>query len=110
MSVSSTSLTFPTTVVGEFAYLTITIYNNGDADEYLYTATASGDFFPTFGGTCNTSIGPTGRNYYIPAGTSCTFQWGFHPSHPGKHIGTGILDFDISPSISISLTGRATRP
>ncbi len=116
LTVSPTSLTFGPTPVGSFAYDIVTISNSGDADDYISTATATPDFpfFPTFTGTCNTSIDPNGRNYWIPAGSSCTFQWGFHPIKrgggrpPWTITGSGTLYFDSFAPISISFTGLST--
>jgi hypothetical protein len=111
LSVSPSAITFATITAGEFDYQMVTITNSGDAGDYIQTATADPDppFFPTFGGTCNTSIGPDGVTpYYIPAGGSCTFQWGFHPTHPGKRTGTGTLVFVTSAPIDVSLSGKAT--
>ena len=116
LTVSPTSLTFGPTPVGTFAYDIVTISNSGDADDYISTATATPDFpfFPTFGGTCNTSIDPNGRSYWIPAGSSCTFQWGFHPIKrgggrpPWTITGSGTLYFDSFAPISISFTGLST--
>ena len=113
ISVSPTSIEFANTITGNFTYETVTISNTGDAADYLTTATPfEGTFFATFGGTCNVSIDPndpTERNYWIPANESCTFQWGFHPPHPGKFHGTGTLIFDNSPSITLSFTARGTQ-
>jgi hypothetical protein len=102
---------FGTTVVGEIAYQLVTIQNNGDADDYLSTATATDPFFPTFGGTCNTSLDPLDptHNYRIPAGGSCTFQWGFNPTHPGKYNGTGTLQFEQSATLPVNFVGRGTK-
>lgn len=111
LSVSPTAVTFATVSVGAFDYQMVTITNSGDATDYISTATADAPFFPTFGGTCNTSIDPNDpnhRNYWIPAGSSCTFQWAFNPTtHPGKYTGTGTLIFDVSSPLNVSLTGKA---
>lgn len=113
LTVAPTSITFANTIVGDFDYQEVTITNAGDAADYLTTATPSaGTFFTTFGGSCNLSIDPDDpnqRNYWIPAGGSCTLQWAFNPSKPGKQTGTGTLVFDISPSVDVSLTGRGTK-
>lgn len=118
LSVTPTSLTFGPTPVNSFVYAMVTISNSGDAADYIVTATPSeGTFFATFGGTCNLSIDPTDpaqRNYWIPAGGSCTFQWGYHPTTrgggrpPWTETGTGTLIFLNHASISIPLTGLAT--
>lgn len=117
LAVTPSSITFPTTPVGGFSYDTVTISNTGDTADYLVTATASPDppFFPTFGGTCNTSIDPNGRTYWIPAGGSCTFQWGYHPTtRPGKgrppwtQTGTGTLFFDSGTTLAVSFTGQVS--
>ena len=118
LSVSPTSLTFGPIAVNGFTFAMVTITNSGDAADYIATATpVEGTFFATFGGTCNTSIDPSDplqRNYWIPAGGSCTFQWGFHPTTrgggrpPWTSTGSGTLFFDSHAPISISFTGLAT--
>jgi hypothetical protein len=107
LSVSPTALVFATTVVGDFAYGIVTVTNSGDAADYISTATADPNppFFPTFAGTCNTSVDGNGQNYYIPAGTSCTFQWGFHPSRAGRVNGSATLSFQSGATLTIDLTG-----
>jgi hypothetical protein len=122
LTVSPTSLTFGPTPVGTFDYEIVTISNSGDAADYISTvnfptATPDPPFFPTFGGSCNTSIDPNDpnqRNYWIPAGGSCTFQWGFHPTTrgggrpPWTATGSGTLSFDSGASFSIDFTGLST--
>lgn len=118
LSVTPTSLTFGPTPVNTFVYDLVTISNSGDAADYIVTATPSeGTFFATFGGTCNVSVDPTDpnqRNYWIPAGGSCTFQWGYHPTTrgggkpPWTQTGTGTLIFLNHAPISIPFTGLAT--
>ena len=118
LSVSPTSLTFGPIAVNAFVYAMVTITNSGDAADYIQTATpGEGTFFATFGGTCNTSIDPDNPslgNYWIPAGGSCTFQWGYHPTTrgggrpPWTQTGTGTLIFVGHAPISISFTGLAT--
>jgi len=111
LSVTPTAITFAPTVVGAFNYQLVTITNSGDAADYITTATASPNppFFPTFGGTCNTSIDPNNnKNYYIPPGFSCTFQWGFHPEKPGRRPGTGTLFFDSGATLAVTFSGVAT--
>lgn len=106
LSVSPTAITFANTAVGEFDYQIVTITNSGDEADYILTANADQPFFPTFGGTCNFSVDGNGQNYYIPAGTSCTFQWGFNPAKPGKSTGEGTLFFQSGAKIDVSFTGR----
>ena len=118
LSVSPTSLSFGPTPVNTFAYAIVTISNTGDAADYIAGASpVEGTFFATFAGTCNTSIDPNDpnqRNYSIPAGGSCTFQWGYNPTTrgggkpPWMQTGTGTLTFDSHAPISIPLTGLAT--
>ena len=112
ISVSPTSVGFANTVAGEFNYQMVTISNTGDADDYVSTAAPpEGTLFATFGGSSNFSVDPNDptHNYRIPANGSCTFQWGFHPPHPGKFTGTGTLTFENSPSITLSFTGKGTK-
>jgi len=109
LSVSPTSVAFAPTPVGGFSYEIVTITNTGDATDFISSATpVESPFFATFGGTCNFSVDPiTGKNYYIPAGSSCTFQWGFNPSRPGRQTGTGTLNFESGATLTVSFTGRA---
>lgn len=118
LTVSPTSLTFGPIPVNSFVYAMVTITNTGDAADYIASATpVEGTFFATFAGTCNTSVDPNDpleRNYWIPAGGSCTFQWGYHPTTrgggkpPWTQTGSGTLTFDSHAPISISFTGLAT--
>ena len=110
LTLSPTALTFAPTTVGDFDYQMVTITNGGAEAEYISTATTSGNppFFPTYGGTCNFSVDETNKNYYIPAGESCTFQWGFHPARPGKQMGTGTLYFDSGATLTVTFTGKGT--
>jgi len=109
LSVSPTAVAFAPTPVGGFSYEIVTITNTGDATDFISSATpVESPFFATFGGTCNFSVDPiTGKNYYIPAGSSCTFQWGFNPSRPGRQTGTGTLNFESGATLTVSFTGRA---
>ncbi len=83
----------------------MTITNNGELTETLTTAEATPNppFFPTFGGTCNVQY-----SYMLPAGQSCTFQWGFKPQHPGKVTGTGTISFLSGASLGVVLVGKGT--
>ena len=110
LSVSPSAVVFSNTTVGTFDYQMVTVSNTGTDGDYIATADAvpNPPFFPTFAGTCNTSIGPSGANYWIPAGESCTFQWGFHPSKPGKQSGVGTLSFASGATASVTLTGKGT--
>jgi hypothetical protein len=109
LSVSPTAVVFAPTPVGEFSYEIVTITNTGDATDFISSATpVASPFFATFGGTCNFSVDPiSGKNYYIPPGSSCTFQWGFNPSRPGRQSVTGTLYFESGATLTVSLTGRA---
>jgi hypothetical protein len=108
LSVSPTTVAFAPTPVGEFSYEIVTITNTGDATDFISSATpVESPFFATFAGTCNTSIDPiSGKNYYIPPGFSCTFQWGFNPSRPGRQTGTGTLSFESGATLAVAFTGR----
>ena len=108
LSVSPTAVVFAPTPVGEFSYEIVTISNTGDATDFISSATpVESPFFATFGGTCNVSIDPiSGKNYYIPPGSSCTFQWGFNPGRPGRQTGTGTLNFESGATLTVALTGR----
>jgi hypothetical protein len=110
LTVSPSSLTFPPTPVGpdcpgdNCAYADVTISNSGPDTEHLVGADApSGAFWPTFGGTCNVQ-----HLYFLPAGQSCTFQWGFKPEKPGQRRDTGHISFESGASLSVELEGRGT--
>jgi hypothetical protein len=108
LTVSPAVLVFPDTVVGtdcpgaNCTYAEVTITNGGTDTETLTTANTDTDppFWPTFGGSCNTPDA-----YMLPAGESCTFQFGFKPTHPGKFTGTGTINFASGASVSVDLIG-----
>jgi hypothetical protein len=78
--------------------------NTASDAEHLVGATAGeGPFWPTFGGTCNNQL-----LYYLPAGASCTFQWGFKPEKLGQRRDTGQISFESGASVSVELEGRGT--
>ena len=111
LTVSPTALSFPNTPVGpdcpgaNCTYAMVTITNTGSGTEHLTGAAAGsyGPFWPTYGGTCNTP-----NMYVLPAGASCTFQWGFKPEHPGRVRDTGTINFESGESVSIELDGRGS--
>ena len=111
LSISPTTLSFSPTPVGpecpgaNCSYAEVTITNNGATTEHLVGATAGSPapFWPTFGGTCNVA-----HMYFLPAGASCTFQWGFKPEKPGRVRATGQISFESGESVSIELDGRGT--
>ena len=111
LTVAPTSLSFPNTPVGpdcpgaNCTYAMVTITNTGSGTEHLVGAAAGsyGPFWPTYGGTCNTP-----NMYFLPAGASCTFQWGFKPEHPGRVRDTGTINFESGESVSIELDGRGS--
>lgn len=106
LTVSPAVVVFPNTPVGtdcpgvNCTYAMVTITNNGSQTEQLVTAEADSPFWPTYGGTCNATYA-----YYLPAGESCTFQWGFKPVHPGRVVGVGTVSFKSGASVGVLLTG-----
>ncbi len=109
VTLSPAILTFPNAVVGGpcqgsgCTYAEVTVANNTDATVTLVTATASANFFPTYGGTCNVPDA-----FSIPAGASCTFQWGFKPARPGMSAGTGTITFGDGETPSVLLVGSGS--
>jgi hypothetical protein len=111
LTVAPATLSFPTTPVGpacpgaNCTYAMVTITNTGSGTEHLVGAAAgsSGPFWPTFGGTCNLP-----NMYFLPAGESCTFQWGFKPAHRGRAHDTGTITFESGESVTFELEGRGT--
>lgn len=108
LSVSPTTVAFAPTPIGGFSYEIVTITNSGDATDFISSATpVESPFFATFAGGCNFSVDPiSGKNYYIPPGSSCTFQWGFSPGRAGRQTGTGTLSFESGATLTVSFTGR----
>ncbi len=106
LSVSPAVVVFPDTSVGAISYQEVTISNTGSQTENLLTATADPNppFWPTFGGTCNVNFG-----YAVPAGASCTFQWGFKPVHPGRTVGVGTISFESGAALGVVLVGKGTK-
>ena len=112
MSVSPSAITFAKATSGApcspgpgCTFAEVTVTNNGATTVTLTTASATPNppFFPTFGGTCNVTYA-----YAIPAGASCTFQWGFRPVKPGKFAGTGTINFDNGDAVTVGLLGKAS--
>ncbi len=111
LTVSPAVVVFPNTPVGpdcpgnNCSYAMVTIANNGAQDVTLGVAEAdpSQTFWATYGGTCNVVYA-----YVLPAGQTCTFQWGFAPPHPGKFMGTGTISFADGSMVGVVLTGKGT--
>ena len=105
LSYKSTRLIFPPTKVGAISYQMATVTNDGATAMTLTGAARSGPFWPTWGGTCNS----VQSQRVLPAGQSCTFQFGFNPSRPGRQAGIGAIVFDTS-TVLVFLDGRGTAP
>jgi hypothetical protein len=104
VSIDPDSVEFPPTPVGAYSYEMATITNAGPADEMIVAVSPQGEsLFPTQAGTCNL------QGWVIPAGTSCTYQFGFHPDRPGRVRNTLTLTFASGATIEVSLTGRGRR-
>jgi hypothetical protein len=101
VAIDPDSLEFPPTLVGDYGYAMATITNTGPDDDVLIGVLPQGEpLFPTQAGTCNL------QNWIIPAGTSCTYQFGFHPQRPGRVRSTLTLHFGSGATLAMSLTGR----
>jgi hypothetical protein len=107
LSVAPNPVVFAPTTVGGFNYQLVTVSNSGEVGEYIATATPvdADPFFATFAGTCQGSTGPGGA-YYVPPSGSCTFQWGFKPSRPGKVTGSGTLSFASGATLNLAFSGK----
>jgi hypothetical protein len=101
VAVEPDALEFPPTRVGDFSYAMATVTNAGPDDEVLVGVSPQGEpLFPTQAGTCNL------QNWIIPAGTSCTYQFGFHPERPGRVRNIVTLHLASGATLDVSLTGR----
>jgi hypothetical protein len=101
LSIDPDSITFQPTVVGDYSYEMATITNAGPEDDTIVGVLPQGEsLFPTQAGTCNL------QNWLIPAGTSCTYQFGFHPDRPGRVRNTITLYFGSGATLDVTLTGR----
>jgi hypothetical protein len=95
---SPTSLTFPSTAVGQTSSLTVTVKNQ-QASAISLSPAASGDYSVT-GGTCGASLGGAG---------SCTVTVSFAPQYKGSIKGALALTTNgaFSPQV-VALAGTAT--
>lgn len=101
LSISPETITFPPTRVGDFSYEMATITNAGPTDQTVVGVLPQGEALaPTQAGTCNA------QNWLIPAGTSCTYQFGFHPERPGRVRNTLTIYFESGATVEVALTGR----
>ncbi len=94
----SASMTFPATAVGmQSPGQTVTVTNNGGLTLALESASLSGDFAFTPGGSCGTSLSPA---------SACTLQIAFVPIAGGTRSGALVLQ-DSSPTSphTLALTG-----
>jgi hypothetical protein len=100
VSISPTTLTFPSTQVGvTSAPLTFTVTNVGNAALSLASNSISGDF--NFAG-----IGTCGQITSLAAGASCTYSANFTPTAIGSRIGQETI-FNNAPTSpqTVTLTG-----
>lgn len=96
VSLSQTSLTFPTTIVGTASTpIKFTISNTSAVPLTIGTLATTGDFAQT--STCGTSLA---------AGANCTVSITFTPTATGTRTGAfSISDSDFQSPQNVSLTG-----
>src|SRR6266478_4338917 len=101
VSLSSTSLTFASQLVGSTsAAQTVTLNNTGNAALSVTSIVASGDYAQT--NTCGTSVA---------AGANCTISVTFTPTATGTRTGAiTITDNAVGSPHTVSLTGTGTAP
>ncbi len=105
LTVSPSVVVFSDTPVGAISYAEVTITNNGSNAEPITGAEpANAPLWATWGGTCNVIYGKA-----VPAGASCTFQWGFKPDRPGRVSTIGTISFHSGASLGVVLTGKGTK-
>ena len=99
VSLSASSLTFPTQLIGTTSKAqTVTLSNTGPIALTISSILASGDFLQT--NTCGSSL---------PAGASCTISVSFKPTAKGTRTGTlTITDNAAGSPQTVSLTGTGT--
>jgi hypothetical protein len=86
-------------------YALVKIRNRTANVETIVSATATNPFWPTYGGTCNVVYA-----YAIPAGKTCTFQFGFKPTAAGTlYTGTGNVMFVSGETLTVTLIGKSHR-
>jgi len=101
VSLSPTSLTFPSQKVGTSSSAqSVTLKNTGSATLSITSITVSGDFSQT--NTCRSSVA---------AGASCTLSVTFKPTAAGTRTGAVTITDNASPATqTVSLTGTGTAP
>ena len=95
-TLSATKLTFPKTLIGQTAYLTITVTNTGNATLNISNVATTGDF----------AVQSNGCGAQVLAGNNCPITVGFTPT--AKASRTGILQLtDNAPNNPqrVTLTG-----
>jgi hypothetical protein len=99
LSPSSSSLSFPSTTVGQnSASQVVTVTNTGTATATVSSIAATGDY--TLANTCGTSIA---------AGANCTVTVTFHPTAAGTRTGTLTITSSATNSpATVSLSGTGT--
>jgi hypothetical protein len=86
-------------------YALVKVHNRTASVETIATAAATAPFWPTYGGTCNVKYA-----YAIPAGKSCTFEFGFRPTARGTlYTGSGTIIFVSGESRTVTLIGKSHR-
>jgi hypothetical protein len=88
--------------VGNSTYGIVTIANTGSSAETLTgAANPNSQFWPTWGGTCNSSA----VNKVVAPGRSCTFEFGFKPTQTGQVSDQGTITFQSGASLTVQLKG-----
>jgi Abnormal spindle-like microcephaly-assoc'd, ASPM-SPD-2-Hydin/Protein of unknown function (DUF1565) len=103
LSVSPTSLTFPSQQVGTTSAVQyVNLTNTGNATLTFGTSTVSGDFAFAGVGSCTSTLS---------VGGSCTFSIKFTPTASGTRTGTLTINSNASNSPQlVSLTGTGVSP
>ena len=108
VNVTPTSITFPSTAVGNTSTKTVTFQNAGSTALAISSATLTGTS-PVFSIQSNTCGFVQGTGGSVPANSSCTFTLGFTPTASGTQTGTfSIGDPDPTGPQQVKLAGTGT--